>query len=185
MEQSEVQLREVKIGSSNADILGLRELYEEAFPVEEQIPYPVLVKLADTLPLDFTAHYNGDTLVGMTIVLKRDDFSWFWYFAVSRNIRGKGYGSRILGNIKAEYRNVPLILDMEDPYQPDAPNKAQRRLRHDFYVRNGFNDTHTRKRYHGVAYTVMQLGVPTFTQDDYDRLAAYLRRVLPMPSSML
>ena len=37
----------------------LRRLYETAFPQEEQIPWDDLMQLIDTMPLDFTAYYDG------------------------------------------------------------------------------------------------------------------------------
>ena len=70
----------------------IRNLYQTAFPEEEQLPWEDLMRLTDAMPLDFTAYYDVDTFVGMTIVLPRSDYNWFWYFAVNEALRGKGYG---------------------------------------------------------------------------------------------
>ena len=62
---------------------NIRKLYETAFPVEEQIPYEELLILMDKMPLDFTAYYDDEEFIGITIVYPRKTFNWFWYFAVS------------------------------------------------------------------------------------------------------
>lgn len=77
----------------------VRRLYEKAFPVEEQLPWEDLMRLTDEMPLDFTAYYDGDTFIGFTIVLPRNEYNWFWYFAVHEQQRGKGYGQQILNHI--------------------------------------------------------------------------------------
>ena len=57
-------LRSVEINSGNADDRALRELYQTAFPAEEQIPYDELIHLLDVMDIDYTAYYEGDGLVG-------------------------------------------------------------------------------------------------------------------------
>ena len=70
----------------------LRNLYQTAFPEEEQIPWTDLMRLVEQMPLDFTAYYEGEEFIGFTIVFPRPSFNWFWYFAVREELRGNGYG---------------------------------------------------------------------------------------------
>ena len=72
------------------------QLYETAFPEDEQIPWDDLMRLVGEMPLDFTAYYDGEDFIGFTIVYPRKSFNWFWYFAVCKELRGKGYGQQIL-----------------------------------------------------------------------------------------
>ena len=74
----------------------IRQLYETAFPEDEQIPWDDLMRLVGEMPLDFTAYYDGEAFIGFTIVYPRKSFNWFWYFAVCKELRGKGYGQQIL-----------------------------------------------------------------------------------------
>ena len=164
----------VKITHINADYKDIRSLYETAFPKEEQIPYNDLRYLLKRMPLDFTAYYDNDMFVGLTIVLERDDFNWFWYFAVKEELRGNGYGQQILTLLKEKYADKPLILDMESPEQ-QCDNKEQRRRRHAFYLRNGFHDTYVGKSFAGIDYTILMLGDRQFTQMDYDNIIKELR----------
>lgn len=137
-------LRTVKINSGNADNVELRRLYETAFPVQEQIPYDDLIHLLDVTDIDYTAFYDDKAFVGLTMVLRLPKYNWWWYFAVREELRGKGFGQKILSCILDKYREGrPFIMDIESPLQPDAPNPEQRRRRHAFYLRNGMKDTGT------------------------------------------
>lgn len=159
---------------------AIRQLYQTAFPDDEKIPWDELLGLVETMHLDFCAYYEGDLLLGMTIVYPRASFSWFWYFAVSEEQRGKGWGQRILKMVTEKYVAHSLILDMEDPNQV-CSNAAQRQRRHAFYQRNGFRDTGVGKHYGSVAMTIMASGEGTFTMKDYDKVLEELRSCWQFP----
>lgn len=76
----------------------IKQLYETAFPEEERIPWDDLMRLVDEMPLAFTAYYNNDAFVGLTILYSCKSFHWLWYFAVREDLRGKGYGQQILSH---------------------------------------------------------------------------------------
>jgi GNAT superfamily N-acetyltransferase len=169
-------LRTIQINSGNADNEELRRLYETAFPVQEQIPYDDLIHLLDAMDIDYTAYYDGEMLVGLTMVLRLPRYNWAWYFAVRDDLRGRGYGQGILSMVLEKYRNDhPFIMDIESPYQPDAPNPEQRRRRHAFYVRNGFKDTPTSRTWEGLTFTILTNSDEPFTQQDYEDIVAALR----------
>ena len=48
-----------QITASNADE-KIKQLYETAFPEDEQIPWKDLMRLVEEMPLDFTAYYDGE-----------------------------------------------------------------------------------------------------------------------------
>lgn len=164
--------RQITVDSSSAEI---RQLYESAFPAEEQIPWSDLLRLVAVMPLDFTAYFDDDVFIGLTIVYPRKSFNWFWYFAVIDERRGHGYGQRILTRLKNKYHNRTNILDMESPDQP-CDNAEQRRRRHAFYLRNGFRDTNVCRTFDGITYTIMMSGEGTFTNRDYDEIIEELKR---------
>ena len=164
---------EFSITKANADD-KLRELYEAAFPVEEQIPWDDLMALVEIMPLDFTAYYDDGALMGFTIVYPRKSFNWFWYFAVPQQLRGNGVGQKILSRLIEKYKNYTNILDMESPLQQDCDNLEQRRRRHAFYLRNSFRDTGVGRSFGGIDYTIMMMGDGTFTMQDYDTIIAEL-----------
>ena len=169
-------LRQVQIHSGNADDEQLRRLYQTAFPVKEQIPYGDLIHLMGVMDIDYTAYYEDEALVGLTMVLHLPRYNWGWYFAVREDLRGRGYGQNILTAVLEKYRTErPFIIDIESPLQADAPNPMQRHRRHAFYLRNGLKDTGTSRTYEGITYTIMTSSDEAFTQQDYDDIIAALR----------
>lgn len=60
----------------------IKQLYQTAFPEDEQIPWNDLMRLIGEMSLDFTAYYDGNNFIGFTIVYPRRSFNRFWYFAV-------------------------------------------------------------------------------------------------------
>jgi len=163
------------VTTSNAHDSEIRQLYESAFPVEEQIPWNDLLILQETMPLDFTTYFDdNDKLLGLTIVYPRKTFNWFWYFAVPKHLRGQGIGQEILSRLIEKYKDSDNILDMESPEQV-CDNTEQRRRRHAFYLRNGFRDTGVVRSFEGIDYTIMMQGERTFTLQDYDDILNELR----------
>ncbi len=161
----------------------LRRLYESAFPREERIPWKDLLRLVEKMPLEFAEYRDGAELLGITIVYPRPRLSWFWYFAVPEEKRGRGIGQRILSALLARYEGRSAVLDMEDPAQPGAPNAAQRRRRRDFYLRNGFRETGVGKTFGPVAMTILLRGEDTFAMSDYDTLLSEIFRFWKPPRS--
>jgi len=90
----------------------IKQLYETAFPEDEQIPWKDLMRLVEEMPLDFTAYYDGETFIGFTIVYPRKQFNWFWYFAVQEELRGKGYGQQILTQLIEKYKGQNVFVAM-------------------------------------------------------------------------
>ena len=145
-----------QITAANADE-KIKNLYETAFPEDEQIPWDDLMRLVEEMPLDFTAYYDGEEFIGFTIVYPRKSINWFWYFAVREELRGKGYGQQILTHLIEKYKGQTCVLDMESPTQV-SENIVQRHRRHDFYLRNGFRDTNVYRTYDGITMTIIMMG---------------------------
>lgn len=164
-----------KITAADARNEQLKNLYQTAFPEEEQIPWDDLMRLVDEMSLDFTAYYEGDDFRGFTIVYPRQSFNWYWYFAVPEELRGKGYGQQILSQLTAHYKGQRSVLDMESPYQQPCENLQQRQRRHAFYLRNGFRDTHVYRKFDSTEMTVMMMGDGTFTLQDWNDITSELK----------
>lgn len=150
----------------NAD-LQIKQLYESAFPKEEQIPWDDLMRLIKEMQLDFTAYYDGEDFIGFTIIYPRPSFNWYWYFAVREEIRNKGFGQEILSMVIERYKGQTSVFDMESPRQV-CDNSEQRKRRHAFYLRNGFRDSNVYKTFDTVEMTIMMMGEGNFTNQDWD-----------------
>ena len=184
-----------QITAANADD-QLKQLYLTAFPEGEQIPWDDLLQLVGEMPLDFTAYYKDGELIGFTIVYPRKSISWYWYFAVREELRGKGYGQQILAILLEQYKGQTCVLDMEAveqripssvPKQPSSEevrqrseivcsNFEQRVRRHNFYLRNGFRDTDLYRTYNDITMTIMIIGPGTFSMQDWDEIVGELKR---------
>ena len=158
-------MRTKQITALNED-KKIKQLYETAFPEDEQIPWKDLIRLVEKMPLDF---------IGFTIVYPRKSINWFWYFAVCEKLRGKGYGQQILTQLIERYKGQTCVLDMESPTQV-CENIEQRRRRHAFYLRNGFRDTNVYRTYNDITMTIMMMGEGTFTMQDWDDIIHELQQ---------
>ena len=103
-EQSQACLNYAESRQKKTKVQKVKQLYETAFPEDEQIPWDDLMRLVEEMPLDFTAYYDGEEFIGFTIVYPRKQFNWFWYFAVQEELRGKGYGQQILTQLIEKYK---------------------------------------------------------------------------------
>ena len=155
-----------QITAANADE-KIKQLYETAFPEDEQIPWNDLMRLVGEMPLDFTAYYDGEEFIGFTIVYPRKSFNWYWYFAVREELRGKGYGQQILTQLIEKYKGQTCVLDMESTTQI-CDNLEQRRKRQAFYIRNGFRDTNVYRTYNDITMTIMMRGEGTLASPSSD-----------------
>lgn len=173
VESNETKMIEKQIKATDSNNEELKALYEATFPPEEQIPWDDLMVLVERIPLDFTAYYEGETLMGLFIVYPRKSFNWFWYFAVPEELRGKGVGQQILSRVIEKYKDCTNILDIESPEQV-CDNQDVRR-RHAFYLRNGFRDTGVGRSFNGIDYTIIKMGDSPFTMQAYDQIIAELR----------
>ena len=168
------EMTQKRITAANSDE-QIRQLYENAFPEEEQIPWNDLMRLIGEMHLDFTAYYDGDIFVGFTIIYPRPSFTWYWYFAVRDELRGKGYGQQILDNVIERYKGQTTVFDMESPRQ-ECANSEQRMRRHNFYLRNGFRDTNVYRKFDNVEMTIMMMGPGTFTINDWNDITDELKQ---------
>lgn len=171
---------------SEENIKMFRDLYEEAFPPQERIGFEDLLRLAEQMPLTVSMYYESGKFIGFTVFHERSDFNWFWYFAVSKELRGNGYGQRILTEMLRRYNAVPMIIDAESPFQEDCDNVEQRMRRYRFYLRNGFVDTKVGRTFEGITYSILLHGKGIFTMADYDRILSDLRHhwsTMPHPDN--
>ncbi len=171
-------IKSVQINSSNVDNEDLKKIYESAFTGGEQYPYNDIIRIVNENPdnVDITAYYDGDLLIGFTMVYILKRFVFGAYFGVREDLRGKGYGQTIFSSLLKKYsKSNPFIMGAESPLEENAPNLEIRKRRHAFYIRNGLRDTGVYYNYKGVSYSMMSLSQEPFTQKDFDEIAAVLR----------
>lgn len=108
------------------------EIYENSFPPEEKRPYEQHMQLMKkNNSYHFYAAMEEQTVIGIIILWKLQRFIYLDYLATLSNARNKGYGKRIVEQLK-ELFNDTIILEVELPDN----DLAKRRI--GFYTRLGF-----------------------------------------------
>ncbi len=132
-------------------------LYAEAFPAEEQLPLRYLKRKARKASSDCIGVYDGGRFVGLLNLIYHADVVLVFYFAVSGDVRGHGFGSAILDALKSESAGKRIVLYIEPP-EESSPNLDQRIRRKAFYEKNGFTGCGYRVTERGVTYDVLSCG---------------------------
>ena len=94
---------------------------------------------------------------GLAFVLKNDDIALLDYFAISKRMRGCGYGTQALTLLKSTYSHLPLVLEIEDPDLP-SENREERRRRARFYEACGMRMMDYRVSLFGVDMRILTSG---------------------------
>ncbi len=124
------------------DIPGeVRELYMSAFPPEERIPCGNTMRTFGRGG-DLEVFRDDGMFVGFCYTFEHDGSVFLVYIATLPELRGKGYGAKILDEVRRMKagRNVFLVLEGTD----GSPEDAIRIRRRGFYLRNGCRDTGVR-----------------------------------------
>ena len=171
-------LRRVEINRNSPENEKLKVIYENAFPVDERVPFNELFDFLDKMGGDISAFYDGDILIGMYVAFRVKKFIYGAYSAIDEKLRGKGYGQKMFTQTFERYKNdVPFINDVESPLQANAPNLEIRKRRHTFHKRNGFNDTGKILNFNDVEYTIMSTSKDPVSQENVDEVFAALKSI--------
>ena len=146
----------------------VNRLAKEAFPPEEYLAPQTLVDMAKTDHLDFLALSERDVFVGFMVVKTYKNLAYLFFLAINPSCRSKGYGSRAIETLKAEYPGKKQVVDFEmlDDY---AQNNEQRKKRRNFYLRNGYQETGLFLSYLGVDYEVFCMD-NDFQEDEFKEM---------------
>lgn len=89
----------------------------------------------------FESFYDQDQFCGFAYFAENKTTVYLTYLAVNSDLRGHGYGSRIIQMLEKRYTDKQIVIDIE-PVIPGAKNYEQRIKRLKFYQHNGFHRTH-------------------------------------------
>ena len=145
-------------------------LYLRAFPANERRPLDTLLR-DETGAGEVFAACEGDCFVGLAILLTWRDITHILYFAVTEELRGRGYGGEILRGISDLHPGHRVIADLEEPFD-GAANRQQRERRMAFYARNGFGPTEIRYTWRDERYIILSTGKPV-TGEEFHQFWEY------------
>ena len=131
----------------------INALAKEAFPPEEYLAPTKLAEMAKSDNFDFWALSDEDTFVGFMVVQTYNSLAYLFFLAIDSSCRSKGYGTRAIETLKAEYPDKKHIVDFE-MLDDTSNNNEQRMKRREFYLCNGYKETGLFLSYLGVDYEV-------------------------------
>lgn len=148
-----------------AEVKKIKELYYTAFPKDERAPFGMMARKAQQDKGRMLAAKDGDRFVGFAYIIENETCAYLFYLAIVPETRGAGYGSAILAQLREMYKSKRLFLARES-LDPASDNYEQRVRRHEFYLRNGFEDLACKIREYKVTFDVMGIG-GNITPEDY------------------
>ena len=157
-----LETRSVKKGSP--DVSKVQNLINSLFPKSERIPMAFLLSRAEKDFIDFLAFYDKNKFVGFTYSITNNGLTFIQYLAVDGTVQSKGYGSIILNQIKAQYPNNRIVLNLEI-LDECAENSEQRIRRRAFYVKNGYEDANIITNVHGNTLDTLVWGGATTIEE--------------------
>lgn len=141
------------VSPDSPELQKLSALYEAAFPENERRPLMPLVENRNGRSEVISLWQEGD-FAGFMVLLTYKDIAHIIYFAVEESLRSKGMGTEALKLLRQRKENYRIIADLEAEY-PGAPNNEQRRLRREFYFRNGYTVSPVSYKWQGDYYEIL------------------------------
>ena len=162
-----IMIRFEIIDENTKNLEEIKQLYFDAFPFEERIPFYIMVLVGNDRGVEFLSIYDDDKWLGFIHTLVGDELSYIFYFAIENSLRQSGYGSKILREYKKMHPRLSLAIE---PVEEESDNFKQRKKRLDFYRKNGFETLDTRVVEMGVEFELMGAKGMEIKESDYRKL---------------
>lgn len=160
-------IRFEKIDENTKNLEDIKQLYMDAFPFDERIPFYIMVSVGNDRGVEFLSIYDDDTWLGFIHTLVGEKLSYIFYFAIDGSLRQSGYGSKIIREYKKMHPKLSLAIE---PIEEDSDNIKQRKKRLAFYKKNGFETLDTRVVEMGVEFELMGAKGMEIKENDYKSL---------------
>ena len=160
-------IRFEKIDENTKNLEDIKQLYMDAFPFDERIPFYIMVSVGNDRGVEFLSIYDDDTWLGFIHTLVGEKLSYIFYFAIDGSLRQSGYGSKIIREYKKMHPKLSLAIE---PIEEDSDNIKQRKKRLAFYEKNGFETLDTRVVEMGVEFELMGARGMEIKENDYKSL---------------
>ena len=160
-------IRFEKIDENTKNLEDIKQLYMDAFPFEERVPFYIMLLVGNDRGVEFLSIYDDDTWLGFIHTLVGEKLSYIFYFAIDGGLRHSGYGSKIIREYKKIHPKLSLAIE---PIEEDSDNIKQRKKRLEFYEKNGFETLDTRVVEMGVEFELMGAKGMEIKESDYKSL---------------
>lgn len=156
----------------------LYRLYMGAFPASERKPVSMILRKAKQGVTDIWCVMKDGCFAGLAITINSPQVILLDYFAIREDQRGSGVGSEALASLLAHYSGKGLFVEIESTLT-DAPDKAMRQRRKEFYLRAGLVPMGVEMKLFGVDMELLGKGCKLdfegyrgFYHDNYSPWAA-------------
>lgn len=160
-------IRFEKIDENTKNLEEIKQLYMDAFPFEERVPFYIMLLVGNDRGVEFLSIYDDDTWLGFIHTLVGEKLSYIFYFAIDGSLRQSGYGSKIIREYKKIHPKLSLAIE---PIEDNSDNIRQRKKRLEFYEKNGFETLDTRVVEMGVEFELMGTKGMEIKESDYKSL---------------
>lgn len=140
---------EIKKPGTVLQWIRLYRLYQSAFPANEKKPFSMIYSMQKKKKTDIWYCEEDGKFVGLVITINGSDKILLDYLAVAKNCRGQGIGSKMLKQMRKQYGDKGLFLEIE-VVTKKANNYEERKRRKKFYLSNGMTEMHTFVELFGV-----------------------------------
>ena len=157
----------------------IKALYYEAFPRQERAPWFLLRSKLKSGMAEFYGIYDEKQFIGLLYQVYFRDIVFVFYLAIRPGLRGRGYGSAILDQVKLHSQGKRVILNIEAV--DSGENRQERVKRKQFYLKNGFQDSGFQTREKHVVYDMLWYGGKV-SCSEYLELMEQLFREIILPN---
>lgn len=149
------------------EYMRLFALYNRAFPISEKKPISMILKMEKCGATDVWYFEEGGEFLGLAITINSPELILVDYFAVSKKLRGRGNGERMLKALISHYTGKGVFLEIERLYE-NAKNYSDRVRRRRFYTeRVGLVSLNTYACLFGVDMELLGTEGCHLTYDEY------------------
>lgn len=131
---------ELRVRNVSRKSRRVKEIYLASFPKKERMPFWSMRLMAKMTATRFWEFSDGDTVCGFAYLGMAEGISFLMFLAVDPSLRSRGYGGRILEEIRRRCSPDKILVSIERCAE-GADNLSQRRRRREFYLRNGYEPT--------------------------------------------
>lgn len=143
----------------------IRELYESSFPASEKVNWKDLIDKLGRQASLFGFEVNN-AICGFMYLHQNATNAHIGFFAVKKELRGRGLGTEMLKLLSAYEKDRTISLEIEDT-EEDCEDHDVRVKRKNFYLHAGFVDSGIRFYYEKMIWELLA-NQPINKQKHYD-----------------
>lgn len=147
----------------------IEPLFISAFPRDERPEADYYFSSFNNPINELYGFYDNDIFIGFSSISIYKDIAYIFFLAVKDEYRHQGYGSHILNELKKIYKDYVILLCYE-VVDPKYPDYEYRKLREQFYMKNGFKKNPLITNEFGVIFQTAYIGNRTVSFEEYQQI---------------